>query len=291
MRFLLYIIIMCCAYTLALAQDDSSMNVIRTPDVDSLKYYETRMQTMSQDIILGKTQDERITAAYYFARNLLAALKQPNSYAHPFDSLKKHISILYSPDNKFRIFTWNLRFDNDSFAFHGVIQMNRKELLLFGLYDKSPTINRPDMQVTDNKNWYGALYYKILKNKRWLGKTYYTLLGWDGYTRAANRKVIDVLTFDKKGEPKFGAPIFIMRGTKAQYRVIFEYSDRASMTVNYLEKEEAIVYDHMVPPDPSLKGKYNTYIPDGSYDYLMFKKGAWRLNRKLWDEIRNEPID
>lgn len=100
----------------------------------------------------------------------------------PFDSLKKDIGILTSPDNKFRIINWNVEKSDGTHQYYGFIQekylVAKKKIesvLLFPLIDKSTEIRNPENTVSDNKKWFGMLYYKIIpvKSKK---KTYYTLI-------------------------------------------------------------------------------------------------------------------
>src|SRR5262249_52961055 len=154
---------------------------------------------------------------------LVIALSLPGSFNYPFDSLKE-ISIVKSPDNKFRIFTWNLRNDNDSYRFYGAIQRNEKQpVKLIPLFDAGPLIKKPEDTTVNNNFWWGALYYKIIPVKA-NNETYYTILGWNGSNKKSNKKVIEVLTF-KDTIVVFGAPIFKAGPNDIMYRVVFEYSN------------------------------------------------------------------
>ena len=66
--------------------------------------------------------------------------------------------------------------------------------------------------------------------------------------------------------------------------LVFEFNDRAAMTCRYDKVEQAIVYASLVPMSPSLKGKYQYYIPDGTYDYMRFEKGIWRKYEMVFEE-------
>lgn len=265
---------------------------------DSLKFYERRLISLSESIITAREMSQRYTSTYHFARTLISALKIPNSFDYPFDSVKKYISIITPPDKKFRIFTWSLKWGKDSlvtadsFEFYGAIQMNNKDRLeLYGLYDNSGKIGKAEYSELSNRNWYGALYYQMTTVK-YRRKKYYTLLGWDGHSMASNRKVIDVLTFDEMGKPRFGAPIFDMDDKKPpKYRIVFEFRDDAVMTLRYIKKKRLIAFEHLIPPSPKAVGLYEEYLPDGSYDYFKFKKGKWRKKEKLFDNVKNIPMD
>ena len=190
-----------------------------TTNFDSIRNYEYTLEGLSNNIINGEDQITRITSTYYFIQHLKQALKIKNSFNYPFTSLQT-VSIIKPDDNKFRIFTWNLPLDSGKFLYFGVIQMNLKDTFqIFGLYDSSNYIINPSYATLDNRHWMGALYYQIhtLKHKK---KTQYMLMGWDGEDAKVNKKVIDVLWFDKEGLPKFGSPVFD-NGGDIQSRMIF----------------------------------------------------------------------
>lgn len=228
------------------------------------------------------------------------ALNKPNSYEYSFDSLStlKYISVLMSPDKRFRIFSWNVPQNDGTQEYFGYIQEDyeqvikrglfkkqRKEMMqLYPLIDKSAEIKNPENAITDNKKWFGMLYYKIIPKKT-KTKTYYTLLAWDGNDNLSCKKIIDVLTFDNNGTPRFGADIFNMQ-KKYPKRVIFEYSAKCSMSLRYSSKKDSIVFDHLAPNTPQLEGQFQYYCNDGSYDGFGFKKGKW--NYGLYINAINE---
>ena len=146
------------------------------------------------------------------------------------------------------------------------------------------------------KNWYGALYYKIIHDKK-IGSNKYTLLGWDGNNNLTNKKVIDVITVDGNGMVKFGAPIFKMK-KRVQRRVIFEYSEEAVMSLKYHPRLSKIVFDHLEPTSSDLKGIYEYYVPIlDEFDGLVLTKGKWvfeenttiTLDKNLKDRFYNAP--
>ena len=151
------------------------------------------------------------------------------------------------------------------------------------------------MTTLNIKNWYGALYYKLIPVKS-KGKRIYTLLGWDGCSNLTTKKIIDILHFTDAGVPKFGLPMFAI-GNQLKSRLIFEYTNMAVMSVKYYSKGKRIIVDHLSAPNASMKGKPEFMAPDGSYDAYRFKKGKWRLeedydaknDKSFTGEKYNEP--
>ena len=222
-----------------------------------------------------------------------AILKEPNSFSYPFDSLKTEMAVLTSADNKFRIINWNVPKSDETEDYYGFIQENytntiKKGLFkrehidsvqLYSLIDKSAEIKNPENAITDNKKWFGALYNKIIIKKT-KAKTYYTLLAWDGNDKFTKKKIIEVLTFDANGTPRFGADIFNMQ-KKYPKRVIFEYSANCNISLRYSAKKDSIVFDHLAPNSPQLEGQFQYYCSDGSYDGFGFKRGKWNYGEYI----------
>ena len=152
------------------------------------------------------------------------------------------------------------------------------------LKEKKWATDSAESNKLTNNNWYGALYYKILKNK-FNNKVYYTLLGWHGNNFQTTRKVIDVLLINNL-QLQFGAPLF-KAGGKTKSRIIFEYNAQATMSLKYDDHDNRIVFDHLSPSDPrpESKGMFSLYGPDMCYDALNFEKGFWVLQKNI--ELRN----
>ena len=257
--------------------------------IDSIRNYEYQLEGLSYNIINGSDKVERITSCYYFIETLKTALQIPNSFDYDFDLLKT-VSSITSEDDKFRVFTWNLLLDSGKYMYFGAIQMNNPDSLeLYGLYDSSDYNRNVIYGQFDNRHWMGGLIYQI-HHYRWKKKDYYITFGWDGQDAKTNRKVIDVLWFDDEGKPNFGEEIFDFDGD-LQSRIIFDFNDRAAMLCRYDDHEEAIVFANLVPINPLMKGVYQNYVPDGTYDYLRFEKGVWRRYKMVFDDRRKHGAD
>jgi hypothetical protein len=257
--------------------------------IDSIRNYEYQLEGLSYNIINGSDKVERITSCYYFIETLKTALQIPNSFDYDFDLLKT-VSSITSEDDKFRVFTWNLLLDSGKYMYFGAIQMNNPDSLeLYGLYDSSDYNRNVIYGQFDNRHWMGALIYQI-HHYRWKKKDYYITFGWDGQDAKTNRKVIDVMWFDDEGKPNFGEEIFDFDGD-LQSRIIFDFNDRAAMLCRYDDHEEAIVFANLVPINPLMKGVYQNYVPDGTYDYLRFEKGVWRRYKMVFDDRRKHGAD
>jgi hypothetical protein len=237
---------------------------------------EDTLKSLSKLIVLGSNPAVSLRADSNFIRTFVRALKIKNSFYYPFDSVA--ISKLYSPDSSFRIFTWQWAKDEYVYLQRGAIQMHTPDgsLKLYPLHDVSMFTSRPDDSVRNANNWIGAIYYKIIQ-KEFQGKQYYTLLGFDDYSVASNKKWMDVLTF-QNGQPIFGGPFFsfkddsIKRADKARFNI--EYKKEAKTYFNYDPDNDLIIYDHLISESDEPNRK-ESLVPDGDYEGFKWANGQW----------------
>ncbi len=262
-----------------------AQNPDRSSNLTKLKSYEDSLKTLGSTLINNENDLERKNANYKFIRTLVNALKTPGSYSYKFDSVKT-VSLIYSPDNQFRIFTWHLMHEDGSYRFYGTIQLNTATALkMFPLTDYSPFIKNAEDSSLTAQTWFGAQYYQIIKAGN--ENPYYVLLGWKGNTVKTNKKVIEILSF-KNNNVVFGLPVFD-GSQKPKKRVVFEYNRQASMLLRYVPNQQLIVFDHLSPRDPKVKTDYSFYGPDLTYDGYKLKNGRWNFVPDL--DMRNIPED
>ncbi|MDA3778819.1 MAG: hypothetical protein PF487_01065 [Bacteroidales bacterium] len=250
--------------------------------------YEDSLNTYFNIMSDSQNDNERMETNNKILRIFREILNEEETINYPFDSLN-YVGILKSDNNKLKIYNWNLPFNDGTNKYFGFIQYyskKEKKHYLYELFDKSEKIQNPEFLRLSNKNWYGALYYSILENK-YHGNIYYTLLATDFNDMFTNKKIVEILSFDEENQVIFGAPVFKNR-KNTLYRIIFEYSARSSMGLHFDNKKGMIVYDHLSPIRPSLKGQFEFYAPDLSFDGLKFEKGIWNSYSDL--DVRNLDI-
>jgi hypothetical protein len=247
---------------------------------------EKSLTALAASIQLDSLEKGRVAAVVAFIPELVEALKVKDSYSYPFDSLRGYISILNAPDNSFRIFTWQLYRDNGSYRYYGAIQKNNLEKLeLFPLFDFTDSLlAKENTKLTElklnNNEWIGALYYNIVE-KKVKKQTYYFLFGYDGNDLWSNKKLIEVLSFEK-GKPVFGAPLLqVPNKDEYLHRFVMQYRKDAVVSLNYNEEEKMIIIDHLIAPEERLSDLQFTFLPDGSYSGYKWKKGKWQYVPKI----------
>ena len=259
---------------------------ISQADKKKLTQKEDSLRHLAADIILDSLTASRMRSDSLFIRALVRALQVKNSFYYPFDSIQG-ISKLYAPDSAFRIFTWNISFDDYYSRQRGAIQMRTSDgsLKLVALRDYSEFTTDAIDSIRTKANWIGAVYYDIIKTI-YNGKNYYTLIGFDNNSAMSNKKWVEVMTFDQKNEPVFGGQYFnyqqdsVKRAT--QYRYSLEYKKEARAILKYDEESKLIIVDHLISETDEPDNKW-TYVPDGDYEAFKWQNGQWMHIDKLYN--------
>ncbi|MDO9580973.1 MAG: hypothetical protein Q7J06_10485 [Bacteroidales bacterium] len=197
-------------------------------------------------------------------------------FSHRFNNLR-YMGQITSPDSLLKIITWNLVLRNSpSLYFCYFIRKTGKgsKNIIYRLtteYKEEPV--KTDTIYTE-KNWYGALYYDlkpvISDNKKW-----WVLLGIDYGNTFISRKIVDVLSFTPGDSIIFGNKWFVA-GDEIRFRDVFEYASNGMMSLRF-SSGKSVVFDHLVPFNPAMKGDRQYYGPDYSYDAYYFENGLWKL--------------
>jgi len=274
----------------------------------SIQDAENRLKLILVELNLAQNDSMRSVINEQFSDQLFEVLSMPESDTYHFDSLKT-LAKITSPDQKFRIFHWNLPTSDRKHHYYGFIKIkNQSKPLIFKLIDKSDSLESPEYMSCDTGHWFGALYYKIIQDTSESGEPLYTLLGWSGQNASITRKVIEVITIDPANVPRFGKEIFPNYEKGGMQRIIFRYSASTSMSLKYekqvLEKDKKwnprkrtfeysmeeypiIVFDRMIAPDPQLDGQFQFYIAAGDVnDAFVFRNHSWLFKAGI--EARNK---
>ena len=275
----LMMFLLCCMATKLSAQHSFKLS-----NASEMEKYQDTLVRLNEAAVEGGSNAQRFATNAQFIKTLVNSLKTHNSFSYPFDSLKK-ISIIKSADNSFRIFSWHLPVDDGTYRFFGTIQMATADgkLKLYPLIDNTEHIKDPN-EVTSNKSWYGATYYEIVPVVISGKQPYYVLIGWKGNNNKTSKKVIDILSF-VKDQAVFGKAVF--SGENTRNRVIFEYNKLNSMTLKMDKNVGMIVFDHLAPFTPDLKGNYEYYASDLSFDAYKIVNGKLKLIENV--ELKNDP--
>ncbi|MBX2934188.1 MAG: hypothetical protein KF825_08070 [Ferruginibacter sp.] len=263
-----------------------SQNISKA-DMKFLSQKEDSIRAESVKILRGINAEDRLKADSVFTRMLVRALVTKSSFSYPFESLQT-VSILYSPDSLFRIFTWQLVINENVIRQHGAIQMKTTDgsLKLFPLIDKSDVTQNVSDTIGNNFGWIGAIYYKIILTKN-LNHSYYTLLGFDENNIRSSRKIIEVLSF-QNGEPVFGGRYFTYKKdgvvNPSMSRFILEYKKEAGPRLTYDKDLDMIVVEHLVSESNQPNKKW-TLVGDGDYEGFKWQNGKWVHIDKIFTQV------
>lgn len=240
----------------------------------NLEILEQEMVDLQDDIVEGKTDEIREAASQNLRDLLIEAFAEDGVFEYHFENIFRVASIT-SPDKAFRLFNWNQPHLDGTYSYYAFVLLPKKGEYI-ELEDKGELSKDIENKTLNAVNWYGALYYEIfpVHHKR---ESYYVLMGWDGNNRLSNKKVLDVLSIDKKGNVTLGKPVFETTIGIA-HRQVLEYAKQARVNLRYMSSKDAIVYDRLEPEKSGLAGQYAYYIPSTAYNgYKLNKEGTWDL--------------
>lgn len=278
LTFILFLLSFTCFS--AYAQDDSTETHY---DFSLIRQMEDSMLITVDSMYYAFLPDDRPMYTQRFVRQLLKALKVPNSWKYEFPKLKEEINITYSPDKEFRIFNWVIAPSLNGRRYYGAIQLPTEELKLYPLVDYSLGMKKcEEDNVLTNGKWFGGLIYRIIP-KEVDGETIYTIFSANGANPLSTRKILDPMVLTEKG-PVFGAPIFDItsecRTGERINRFIIEYKKDVQASMNWDKEYEAIVFDRLVSQNNDPNRKY-TYVPTGQYDGFKWKGEQWSFVKNL----------
>ena len=247
---------------------------------DLLEQKEIELNEKLLQLRAAKTDEEMNRLNLLFKSEMATFLKIQGVFKYQFKHLKS-IAIVDSPDESLRIINWNIEYTDFSYSYCAFVlrwDSEKNVLRVTELIDNLDPYTAKPEGIIEPKNWYGALYYKILPFER-NSKIEYLLMGWDGGTTGSNFKIVDVLTFNGNNL-KLGSPVFKQNKT-VRKRVVFEYADKSSISLRFDPKYKRIVFDHLSPESPGLVGVYSFYVPDMSYDSYSYEDEMWILKEDV----------
>ena len=249
---------------------------LKTVEVQGEKQIDEKaIEALAFQVLNAEKDEERLVANEELKAMLKNELSKESAFRFPFSGIQS-ISILTPLDSAFRIFNWNIPFNDGTYDYECGILKQVDNTTATSLEFLSP-INADSVDAqkitTAHKQWLPGLFYELIEKETKL-QTYYTLLAWEGNDRLTTKKRIELLWFDQEGAIRFGAPIFEVENQKLN-RVQYEFSAQNIMELTFDEKNNRILLDHLSPPNSSLKGIYEYYGADLSYDAYYWEKNKW----------------
>ncbi len=246
---------------------------------------EKRISVLFDSLKISTSDDEKKEINSKITNLFTEELKNPGSFSALYSSLN-FVGKVFSDDGKVKIYTWNYPLAGKTYHYGGFIQYKTKNKTIktipLAIKDEAylPSGNK---QIAPD-DWYGALYYRVIPVK-YRKENYYILLGWAGNNAASDYKLIEILSFDEKGNAVFGK-LVLKQKNKTRQRFVLEYSAEAKVSLTYDEKLKKIIFDHLVPSEQIYTGVYSYYGPDFTYDAFCLKKGKWEFEENV--DVKNK---
>jgi hypothetical protein len=298
MKKLVFAFILLAINHFAFGQIKSDAN--RNPAFERLAALEDSITILAQIAVQDTTSLEKRQAAHDRLLPLMReALAAPNSFNYPFSKIE-NISIQQPKDATFRVFTWQLKVDENNFQYFGFLQLNRLKPTVFELNNNVADITRPEKEVLTTDRWFGCVYYNLKEFKSKDGVKY-LLFGYNANNIDEHIKVCDVLVV-KGSNVHFGSPVFEVadiagRKKERLNRLVLTYSADVVVRLNFDEELGFIIHDHLETMASKNPNMPFTYVPDGTYESFELKKEIWEHVDKVPTQVlkdgeapRPEPI-
>ncbi len=236
---------------------------------------EKKLNEYGQKIVNSALFQDREEADKQFTILLEKFVEDEASMEYPLKTVSTLMNIS-SEDGLIRLLTWTILDANNNYQYRGIIQRKNKQedYFYYLLNDQSQTILDAEKADLTAQNWFGCLYYEIALVNNGM-RDVYTILGWDGNNNLSHKKIIELLYFDGQDSARFGTALIRDQNNEFLKRKIFEFSAELKMNLKFQKELNRIVYDHLSPSNPTLKGVYEYYGPDFSFDAYNWDGRYW----------------
>lgn len=257
----------------------------RAQDSLVLRSGEESIQALLDKCFASEDDAERRDLSGKAVEQLHQLLQFDAAFNYKFELLK-NVSSVYSDDNAVRLLTFAVPLNKGKkYLYHGFVMHFDEEdgIRVTRLVDDEKKTRNPQFVDMQPANWYGAVYYQVqqMGSRR---QPVYAVCGWDGADLFTNRKVLEQLTFDDDYNAKFGGS-FETEHSDGLHRIVFEFTEKAVMSLQYDPRLKMVVGDHLSAPAQFVHNP-RYYGPDMSFDGYYYDKGKWHyepdIDVKLW---------
>lgn len=280
--------------TFAFAEDSSYVEATHVTGMGAsaktLRAYEDKLQHAATVMLRSRDTALRAAAFDTIARGLTRALELEGARTYAFDRLGGVSHVADAAGGAWRIFSWQHFVNDSTYRYGGIYVPTDPAEPTWPLTDAAQALGvEADFELLP-RQWYGAVYYNTHAFTLADGRPAWVLFGYDADGYYHRRKVADVLSFDRRGRPRFGAEVFAgsERFPKlTRSRVVLEYRTDARVRLNYDGALGGIVHDRLVQGPAPKPGMLPGRVPDGSYDGYVLDEGAgvWRFREEYFDRV------
>jgi hypothetical protein len=224
-------------------------------------------------------EENRIYALDKFNDLFLKEIDKKGSYSNDFANLSS-VSILKAADASFRIFTWQVKKDNNTYLHSGLVQRSNGKYQVLK-QEKAP-ISTLGYDILDDNSWYGALYYSMMYDQE---SKSYLIFGLNAADPNNYCKLVDVISFDKDEKVQFGKEIFRYdtesNRPDLRTRISVGYAPFSTVNLSYNTDEKMIIHDYTTERSIGIEGNQSGLVPDGTYVAYKPENGIWQRIAQL----------
>ena len=258
-------------------------------EATTLSEFEQKLQAAATLMLRSRQPELRLAGFDSLRVGLPRALDLAGGRDYAFAKLEG-VSQVADPSGTWRMFTWQYFVNDSTYRYGGLFVPNAPEAPVVALSDRAQELSvETDFELTPDQ-WYGAVYYGVEPFTLADGRPAWVLFGFDAEGYYVRRKVADVLSFDRRGGPRFGAEVFVgAEGNAAvvRSRIILEYRTDARVRLSYDPELGGIVHDRLVVGPAPKPGLAPANVPDGSYDGFTLDPaaGQWVYREEYFDRV------
>ena len=280
--------------TFAFAEDSSYVEATHlrgmTAFAKTLGEYEEKLQHAATVMLRSRDPGLRAAAFDTIAAGLATALDLEGGRTYAFARLRGVSHVADGGEGAWRIFTYQHFVNDSTYRYGGVYVPTDATQPVASLTDAAQALGvETDFELRADQ-WYGAVYYGTRAFTLADGRPAWVLFGYDADGYYHRRKVADVLSFDRRGRPRFGSEVFVgseQSPELTQSRLVLEYRTDARVRLNYDADLNGIVHDRLVTGPAPKPGLAPGKVPDGSYDGYVLDEaaGLWRFREEYFDRV------
>lgn len=262
----------------------------RSADYERLVVLEDAIARLAKIAVQDSLSEDRQAANDRLLPLVREALSLPSAFTYPFSKIE-NLSIQQPKDGAFRLFTWQLCLDENTYKYYGFLQLNRSKPLVYELNNASADMSKPEKESLDIDRWFGCVYYNLKEFKTKEGMKY-LLFGYNANNADEHIKLCDVLVL-RGSAARFGAPVFEVadiagRKKERLHRLVLTYAADVVVRLNFDEELGFIIHDHLQEMASSNPNLPFVYVPDGTYESFELKKDTWEHVDKVPTDVLSD---
>jgi len=226
-----------------------------------------------QNMVAAYPDDRHYSLAANFKERLLSVLSQGESFSYPFDSLRKHVTIIESADKRLRIFSWDEISGGSCHDLAAIAQFKGSDgAVRTQLPDSEDSESGPENNVS----------YEEIHDIQIGGRTHYLTIAWGSCGAGHHFKVVQ--SFRILEETVERDSLFEVEG-KVMSVLLILAARIYDIRVIYDKEARTITYDEFsVDPEMVFSG------PTGRKVKVLLENGVFEVKEYEGSKHLREPV-